>query len=260
MARFSSIIRDLDSRLDLPQPARSRILLEIYADLEDLFEFYREKGAGEAEAEKRAVDQLGLTDEIIEELVHIHTAPVRRWLDKLLGQTQTVWETTTLVTLLVVMAAISSNIFITTRFHQNTSIFVLPVFGIAFYAIAKALEKFYMLFVKRDHRMDRLRQGMPTLMFMGGINLVLGIAGYFLEMYYRGGDTMLMETYFFLLLPSGAPGHELRLSQITDSLMRGSSLMMFALLVTMLTAVIWYLLENKITRIELAEASLLFDE
>jgi hypothetical protein len=60
MARFSSIIRDLNSRLDLPQPARSRVLLEIHADLEDLYEFYLQKGAEAAEAEKMAEERLGL--------------------------------------------------------------------------------------------------------------------------------------------------------------------------------------------------------
>jgi len=258
MSRFSTILRGLNEQLDLPQPARSRIVLEIHADLEDLFAYYLNKGHGEDEAEHLAVERLGLTDEIIQELIQIHTTPLRRWLDRVVGQTHPAWETGLLLTVFVVMAVISTDIFINTRFLQNTSTFVLPIFGIGLYALARSLEKFFRLFVKRDHRMEHLRQGMPTLLFMGGLSLVVGIAGYFLEMYFRGGDTMLMETYFFLILPTGAPGHELRLYQITDSLMRCSSLMMFCLLVTMLIAVIWYLLESKIIRIELAEASLLF--
>ncbi len=41
------------ARHDLPQPAKSRILLEMAADLEDLYEVYREQGLGDEVAEAR---------------------------------------------------------------------------------------------------------------------------------------------------------------------------------------------------------------
>jgi hypothetical protein len=44
MTRFSDTLRALNERLDLPQPVRSRILLEIAGDLEDLEQHFLDSG------------------------------------------------------------------------------------------------------------------------------------------------------------------------------------------------------------------------
>jgi hypothetical protein len=50
MTRFSEILRSTAVRLDLPQPSKSNILLELAADLEDLFQHYREQGHDEEDS------------------------------------------------------------------------------------------------------------------------------------------------------------------------------------------------------------------
>jgi biopolymer transport protein ExbB/TolQ len=50
MRRFTEILRGAAERLDLPQPTKSNVLLELAADLEDLFLHYRSQGQDEEEA------------------------------------------------------------------------------------------------------------------------------------------------------------------------------------------------------------------
>ena len=44
MTDFTAALRRIDSRLHLPQPARSRVILELAGDLEELYRHYRATG------------------------------------------------------------------------------------------------------------------------------------------------------------------------------------------------------------------------
>ena len=50
MSRFADTLRLINQRLSLPEPAKSRVLLEIAADLEGLFEHYSANGRDDQEA------------------------------------------------------------------------------------------------------------------------------------------------------------------------------------------------------------------
>ena len=54
MNQFTPLLKQLNSRLDLPQPQKSRILLEISADLNDLYDLYVSQGHSREEAKQRA--------------------------------------------------------------------------------------------------------------------------------------------------------------------------------------------------------------
>jgi len=44
MDNFKPILKEINSKLDLPQPTKSRIILEIAADLNDTFDTYKKQG------------------------------------------------------------------------------------------------------------------------------------------------------------------------------------------------------------------------
>jgi CubicO group peptidase (beta-lactamase class C family) len=44
--RFVAVLKNLDELLDIPQPSRSRIILEISADMEDMYDHYADEYAG----------------------------------------------------------------------------------------------------------------------------------------------------------------------------------------------------------------------
>lgn len=72
MSRFTSLLKRIDDRLKFPQPTKSRILLEIAADLEDLHLLYLERGLGEEEAAQLAEEKFDFSDKALQEFTHVH--------------------------------------------------------------------------------------------------------------------------------------------------------------------------------------------
>ena len=101
MNEFGSVLRSLSDRLDLPQPARSRVLIEVAADLTDLEAVYIERGSTPEQAREQALERLDLSDEAIRELVRVHGSPLRRGLDRLGERGRRRWERMALGALLV---------------------------------------------------------------------------------------------------------------------------------------------------------------
>ena len=57
MSRFAELLGRTAARLDIPQPARSRVLLELAGDLDALYEHYRGLGLEEDEASRRVAER-----------------------------------------------------------------------------------------------------------------------------------------------------------------------------------------------------------
>ena len=105
MSEFGSVLRSLSDRLDLPQPARSRVLIEVAADLADLEAVYAERGSTPEQAREQALERLDLSDEAIRELVRVHGSPLRRGLDRLGERGRRRWERLALAALLLFLLA-----------------------------------------------------------------------------------------------------------------------------------------------------------
>lgn len=85
MSAFDHVLRRAEAELGVPEPRRSRILLEMASDLEDLYGTYRERGLGEEEARERAVRLLGASPEVLAELRREHGSRMAGLLDRLAG-------------------------------------------------------------------------------------------------------------------------------------------------------------------------------
>lgn len=255
MTRFSQHLKDTAERLDLPQPRKSRILCELKFDLEDAYEDNIAAGMNEREAVEAARRAFALSDEVIRELTAIHRSPLRKVMDRLPGGMQTGLERTVLLLLSLVLVLLSVRAVIAADFYRNSSVFVLPAAGIGFYILAKSAEKLFQLWIMRRHNVQALRQGLFMLPLMAGINLVLGIGGFFLELYHSGG--LFMSPMFDLIttIQPGDPGAAMQISHVTGYLSRSSGLMTVVLLVTLAACLCWYLIERSIQKIEFAETS-----
>lgn len=75
MNQFVHVLRRAESHLEAPEPHRSRILLEIAQDLDDLYRAYLERGLSEEEAARRAEMTFGASSDVLEALGEVH-APV----------------------------------------------------------------------------------------------------------------------------------------------------------------------------------------
>lgn len=255
MNHFLPLLQSIHTKLNLPQPAKSRIILEIAADLEDLYQVYRSKGLNEEDAAQRAREKIDMTDEALAELVNIHSSPLQKWMDRISNQARTRWERIVLFCIIVFITAISYQAVITTEILRLTSPFVWPIMGIGFISIIVAIPKFYTLFIKKDYSVKRLRKGLPLLLFLGGADLCLGILGYYVELGLAGGKTMFVGLMGILCIRFET--NPQRISQITDWLIRSTSMIMICMLLTLLIISSWFILWNKVQRIEQAEAEIL---
>jgi hypothetical protein len=240
MSQFAPLIREIGAELRVPQPARSRILLEIAADLEGMFAHYRSQGLSSGEAAARARETLALSGEALDGLRRIHQPPVRRLLDLLSVQAQAAWERVTLAVLAVCVALLTVREVLTSRGSVGTSSFVWPIAGIAAVALLLGLVKIYALYLKQDHEPLRLRRGLDSLLFLAASSLGLGLLGLMVELYLTArriiGDQEWTQPY------------------LPEFLLRSSALMMLSLLVAIAIGVAWFVLLGTVQRIERAEA------
>jgi len=92
VSRFATTLSQTSRRLNLPQHIKTRVVLELAADLEDLFEHYSAQGLSEEDATARALEATALSDEAIARLVEVHTSPTGRLVERLAERTRTPWE------------------------------------------------------------------------------------------------------------------------------------------------------------------------
>jgi hypothetical protein len=122
---------------------------------------------------------------------------------------------------------------------------VWPAGLISAVTIAASLLHFYRLYIKRDHRLKTLRSGLPVLLAAGSATLATGVYGTLYELN-RTMVEVIMNT-------------EKSLLYLTDWAMKCSAMMIFSLFSAIAAAVIWYIFMDKVRRIEIAEASWLFE-
>lgn len=83
MSRIEHVLRRLDAQLVLPEPARTRTLLEIGSDLRDAYASYRAAGLSEDAAAQRAAALLRVNDATARELRALHVRAYGVWVVRL---------------------------------------------------------------------------------------------------------------------------------------------------------------------------------
>lgn len=105
MERFSHVLRRVDRELEVREPERSRILLELAGDLEDLYREYRKSGYPDREARRRAETWLAPDPGSVARLQYLHTPTLGRLLSSLSEIVRSRVETGALVLLTLVSIA-----------------------------------------------------------------------------------------------------------------------------------------------------------
>jgi hypothetical protein len=245
MSPFTEILQDLNEKLDLPQPEKSKIILEVSSDLNDAMAYHISRGSSREDAIRRASETFSVSDETIAQLVRIHESLFRRVMEKLSSRILNRCEKVALISLLLFISVVTGTALMRLEFLVDASRFVWPVAGVAFSVLVVALWKFYRLYIKKVHTVKTLRNGLPLIFFLGAGSLFMGFYGFFLE------------TYCALnRLLGGAWAPDLWM----DYLLGVSSLLIVSLLVTILAGLVWIVFSNKVYRIEQAEAVMLLCE
>jgi hypothetical protein len=235
----------ISGRLSLPQPVKSRVVLELAADLEDLFEHFTAEGLPEDEAMTRAVERVQLSDEALARLIQVHGSPVSRLLERMSERTRTLWERLMLFLIALFLVAVIGREMLSASFFSDASRFLWPVAVLAMTGLVVALWKVYGLFLKHDHRVRRLRAGLGTLLALTVLTVLGTLFGVLVEMHQAA-----------LSVDNTAR------SLATESIMcvaRIAPMIVFSLAAAVVLAVAWFALSSRVGRIEQAEASMLLD-
>ena len=239
MNQFAPILKKINKKLDLPQPIKSRIILEIAADMEDAYSLYLEQGMTEREAMAKVKETFAFSDSALRELTEIHQTFFRRILGKFSEQAANQWERVVLFVVFLFVVAISAKTLITTPFFSQASKFIFPISGLFIGIMLIAKIKFYQLYIRKDHDVKKLRRWMGWIVILGVANLIISFGGGVFE---------------FLAWPSLAEDiFQKSLMQV----IKFTTVGMVGSLVTILTAIIYFFLNGKIQKIEQAEASIL---
>lgn len=243
MSRFADILGALSDRLDLPQPARSRLLIEIADDLEDLFEHHRRQGLSEAEARRRAIETCDLSDEALQGLATVHASGIRRLLDRLGEQAGSRGEWLLFLMSMLCALAVGIPTVLTSNVIGSASLAVWPILACAAGALLLAAWRLHVVFVRRDHRPRRLRRGLHAILALALVGLVLGVCDYVLETYLTALAIRADVDHLFPLLV-------LWLQRVT-------AMWIVCLLATIVSATFWFVLARKVACIERLEAAAL---
>jgi len=259
MNRFLSFLKKINNKLDLPQTTKSKIILEMAADLNDLYNYYLGEGLSEKEAIQKAHEKIDVSDEALKQLIEIHQTGFKIFLQSLSEKVVNRWERAMMALVVFMIVVISTWIISSSQFFKQASPFVWPILCFAFITVIIALTKFYHLYIKKDHNMKTLSAGMTFIFILGGLSLFVGMFGYFFEIYLSGGYTILPAVSLFINLFTLTSTANV-MTDITDSLLRSSSVGMVGLLMTIFIGLIWFILMNKIWKIEQAECEFLLAE
>ena len=255
MNRFTTLLKSINDRLPLPQPAKSRILLEIAADLHDTHDYYLRKGFSEGEAVTKAEEKFDLTDEAITELAAIHQSSFKKLLDRIHWETRSRWERLVLALVILTVLTVGARAVFSTGFVLQASAFVWPILLVFAGVAAVSLLKSYQLYVKKDHHIKRLHRGLPVILFLGGVNLFIGLFGYVYEIF--AARAMTLYSGFFAVIVTAVKGGDEFFFLSVECVSRCASMAMMCALGTLVTALIWFALATKVKKIEAAEAAYL---
>ncbi len=255
MNKFTYLLEKINNKLELPQPLKSRVLLEIYGDIEEIYNAYIQRGLSEEDAKNNTIDKFSLSDAALEELVQIHSTPYKRWFDKLSQRAKTKWEQLLLALIFLIVLLSFIQVTISTTFFASASKFIYPILLTLFVATILYLIKVYQFFIKKDHNIRKLRNGLDKLLYLCIASLFFGIAGYFGEIYLSSGTVQFLGPYFIISLLTDSSSLQLSV----EWMMRSSAMLMTCCGSIMIILLYWFSLTNKAGKIEESEALILLE-
>jgi len=248
----TAVLKHINSRLDLPQPVKARILLEIKADFEDAMSACINDGLSEQEAAAAATERFLLDDESLADLAELHNSSFRKWIRQFSAPVQTRWESSIVISALLIILVLGAQPVLSGPLLRQCSPFCIPLFVMGAAGLGLAFHKWYILFVLKEHNGQRIRRGMKYFPVLSLLCLITGWLGYLIALYRSGGGSGNYFQWLITYWPSSPESSE-RLNALVEGMMRVSSLMMICLFFTAGIALAWMLLEKKIQSIERQE-------
>ena len=240
MTRFANVLKQAGDRIRVAEPSRTRILLEMAADLEDSYRYYLDQGCDEVDAARRAEEAFGASDEALQLLARIHQPGFGGLTDRFSQQVGTLWSKFLLVAILAfeILAAVR---ILTDRFFLfRPSPFLWPIAALALAAFVFTIWKLMQIYSRSGADVRRLRTGLGIPLFFAGASLAVAGLGflYHLQRFFRLNADTAPESLFM---------------NFAGWMISISSLMTIGLLTAILAGLVWFVLSRLVSRSEIRE-------
>lgn len=256
MSRFAEVLSRTADRLAVPQPAKSRILLEIAGDMDDLHTYHLERGLTEDLAVEKTIGQLDLSDDALDDLVALHTSRVRRVLDGLSGRGRARVERIALGLLLVFVVSVSWIQVSGVGVFEHVGGAAWDISALTLVAMVIVGRKAWMLWVVQNHDIRSLHRWLPELLYAGIANVVVGSLGVWLQL------RSMVESAASRLASGGDAGPHVAAAagyEVAVGLRGVAATATLAMLWALLCVLAWWVLARKVAAIEQAEVEFLID-
>ena len=182
MERFGRVLRRADGELEVREPERSRILLELAADLEDLYRAYRERGLSDEEARRRAEAWLAPEAGDLAALRRLHTPLLGRLLAPLSDVARSRLESVSLTVVAAVSVLVGLGALRAVPLAWPPAPAAVVVLVLGGLGVAVAARRGLDLFVAPDRGL-RVPGWIPGLLTLAGASVVVGALGACLQLH-----------------------------------------------------------------------------
>lgn len=240
MSRFADVLNQVWDRLEIPEPSRTRIVLEMASDLEDSYQYYLDQGHDETEAMRLAKEAFGTSEEALRHLTKVHASGIGGMADRVAGQVGHIGAGALMLVLVVFEIWLAAVVLTEEAFRVYVSPFVWPIAGLALLAFAFTIWKMVQIFSRSGRHIGRLRSGLGVLLFCSGASLAVSMCGLFfhLQRFFRLNFEQAPESLFM---------------NFAGWMVSMSSMMTIGLLVAVLAALVWFVLSSAVARAERRE-------
>lgn len=246
MSRFTEVLSKLDARLAVPEPARSRVLLEVAADMEDLYAEYEARGTPEAEAKAAVEEHFDLSEEVLRELVRVHDTPLQRSLETISRQVRGTWSRLLMAFLALFVTVGSGSLLFRAQLYRDSSGVTWVVMPLLALGLALAA----------GHAKGLYRAGGRFKPALGsGLNRLLGLAVLILI---TAAGGLWVELYRSALRIRIAPGEAI--VYLVGWIHMASATLVIALSGALVLGFLWYFLGARVRRDEMAAVAQLLED
>ncbi len=244
MSGFSSELFDLAAVLDVPQPMRARIILELDADLRDLEQALLDSGVSSEEAHQRSATILIPNSEALAELVHCHRAIYLRLVDRFSDPVRHRFERIVFGLTVATLSGLGLFALTGLNLFSDPAPLSVPLLGIGLVVVGVGLWKLFQLYVRMEHRLLHLQGGLAWLPVAAVSAVVLSLGGITVDLYAVAGTMGVTDEPTATLL---------------SWLRRDMAAASLGLIIASLSLSLWLWLSAGIARVAQAEAESLLN-
>lgn len=240
MERFGRVLRRADRELRVREPERSRILLELAADLEDLYREYRSRGLSEDEARCRAEAWLAPDPGALSLLRRLHTPLPGRLLASLSEVGRSRLESLVLTVLALASVAGGIGMLRATPFPWPPAPAAVVVLLLGGWGVALAGRRALDVFLSPDPTCW-VPDAVPGLLTLAGASGVVGVLGACLHLHAAFGPSAPA-------VPTGA--------YVWGTVAAASATAALGIIVALTLGLLWFWLAARVSVVHAARADL----